>query len=278
VTAERPYDPAIGWEPLTIELEQGGAIEGIVRDRSGAGVPRAVVAANDFFGSPRTIHADGAGRFHFAHLRAGDYEVRVVDTMIDTRVSWSAQLSAEAGEYAPQSNCTVVSGRTSQCDLQIDRCRLVVAVQASGFSLAGWRVFLESAHSGPSSAEGTFGNDGTCTMTAGSTGLHLLRLLAPGGPLGNVFVQVELDLVAGEQRCELPLALAPFAAKLSGRMPTDEPPSFYLRAKRSGAFLSTSLHVDPATGAFAAPLAPVGDVVLQQGSVDIGRFVVPASR
>jgi RNA polymerase sigma-70 factor (ECF subfamily) len=281
VTEQHDYDPRYGWNDIAIELSAGGAIDGVVRDRAGVAVPRALVAIHDFCGDARTVFADAAGRFRCDHLRAGGHEVRLADRELDGNWSTTVGLGELTAVAAPHCDCEVKDGEVTHFDLITDRCRVTGLLLPTGFDPRGWRATLSREHDGLSTCkDATLRGDGAFALSSSSTGPHVLRLSAPGGPLGNVSVFVRVDLIASGNTIHVPLALAPFAARADGASGTNDGTWACLKQESSLHRVLTNVHVDASTLEFRAVLAPVGEVVLIEGSGgttrEVGRFLVPA--
>jgi RNA polymerase sigma factor (sigma-70 family) len=270
------HDPAAPSRRFDVELRAGGAIEGTVRRRDGTPVPRALVAVNGFDGEPRTVFADGCGLFRVERLRAGGYEVR--DAGQPLHRSWSTEGPVPGDRTPPHADCEVRDGATTKHDLVVDRCRVTGALRATGFDPRHWRVRLQRAHDGqPIGDEVTLRADGAFELASSCDGPHELRFTAPGGPLGNVSVVVRVDLVAGDNVVDVPLALAPLRGRAVGA--ANDGVWTQLWQHDAQRRVLTSVHVDPATLEFTAPLAPVGENVLVEGTAagstrELGRFVV----
>ncbi|HEX6813486.1 MAG TPA: sigma-70 family RNA polymerase sigma factor [Planctomycetota bacterium] len=280
ITDRHDFDPVRGWNDVAIELVAGGAIEGVVRDREGRAVPRALIAIHDFHGDARTVFADGAGRFRCDRLRAGAHEVRHADRVLDG--NWSSTLGlAGIEDEAPHPDCEVVDGKTTRFDVVADRCRVTATLAATGFDTRGWSVGLLRAHDGmPACKDAARTRDGSFVLTSSSTGPHDLRFTAPGGPLGNVSVIVRIQLVAGDNAVNVPLALAPFRGRAAGASGSRDSWAM-LQQETPQQRITASVLVDPSTLEFHTPLAPVGENVLIEsalggGTREVGRFVVPA--
>jgi hypothetical protein len=280
VTEQHDYDPQHGWNDIAIALVGGGAIEGVVRDRAGAAVPRALVAIHDFCGDARTVFADAAGRFRCDRLRAGGQEVRLADRELDGNWSTTMGLGEPTAAAEPHHDCEVKDGEVTHFDLITDRCRIAGLLLPTGFEPRGWRATLTREHDGQSTCkDAVLRDDGAFALWSSSTGPHVLRLYAPGGPLGNVSVFVCVELTAGDNTIHVPLALAPFAARADGASGTNDSSWACLKQESPLMRVMTYVHIDASTLEFRAVLAPVGAVVLVEGdgrtSREVGRFVVP---
>ena len=281
VTEQHDYDPQRGWNDIAIELSAGGAIEGVVRDHEGVAVPRALVGIHDFCGDARTVFADAAGRFRCDHLRVGGWEVRLADQELDGNWTQTIGLGEDNETAAPHHDCEVKDGEVTHFDLITDRCRIAVLLLPTGFDPRGWGATLVREHDGKTACKRVMHRgDGAFVLSSSSTGPHQLRLTAPGGPLGNVSVFVRVELTAGDNTIQVPLALAPFAARADGASGTNDSNWAYLKQESPRQRVLTYVHVDASTLEFRAVLAPVGEVVLIEGdgstTREVGRFVVPA--
>jgi RNA polymerase sigma-70 factor (ECF subfamily) len=275
VTELREFDPAAGWNDIAIELSAGGALAGTVRGDDGAPLPRALVAINDFLGDARTVPADGEGRYRCEHLRAGSYEVSLASRAITEDWESTMGMSADDAAVAPRGDCEVREGETTRFDLGAARCRLRGRLVATGFSPRGWRATLLRNQRWATARQAVLRGDGSFELMTSGEGRHELQLAAPGGPLGNVLVGVHVELAAGDNDLDIALALAPLRGRAAGASPTAWTS---LRQDANARTVSVPVHLDPLTLDFAVDLAPVGDVVLTQGtstgSVDLAHFVV----
>ncbi|MBL8755588.1 MAG: carboxypeptidase regulatory-like domain-containing protein [Planctomycetes bacterium] len=273
------FEPARGWQGIAIELDSGGAIEGVVRDADGAPCPRTWVAINDFYGDARTMLTDAAGRYRFGSLRTGEYEVRTTDAGI-TEDDTTSITGPGMRAIRPAADCRVRSGETTTWDVLADRCRVEGRVLATGFHPRGWRVLLLRSHDGTSGVRrgrpAPVNADGTFAAQSSSSGPHLLVLEAVGGPLGNVLVEIPCTLEPGTTTLTVPLELAPVLGPALGASPSSWTSLEQRRA--DGVRIVTPVELDPAAQTFAAALAPVGACVLVQGTtsgpVDLGPILV----
>jgi RNA polymerase sigma-70 factor (ECF subfamily) len=101
-------------DPLEVELDQGGAIEGVVLDGAGSPVEGAIVGAHCGDASPRTLRTDAAGRYRFERLTPGSWHVllRAQELRSDTSTT-SMGLKAKPIPW----NCEVPSGGVARVDL-----------------------------------------------------------------------------------------------------------------------------------------------------------------
>jgi RNA polymerase sigma-70 factor (ECF subfamily) len=275
VTARRDFAPDAGWNDVAIELLAGGTLAGTVRGADGAPLPRALVAINDFLGDARTVLADREGRYRCEHLRPGAYEVGLATQAITD--DWDSTLGIGAGRNlaAPRADCEVREGETTTFDLGAARSRLRGRLVANGFAPRGWRATLLRNQRWAAERQAVLQADGTFELSTTGVGAHELSLAAPGGPLGNAIVQCTVDLHAGDNEWTVALALAPLRGRAIGASPTAWTG---LRQQADGWTITMPVRVDPLTLDFAVDFAPVGEVVLEQGtpagSVDVARFVV----
>ena len=274
VTEPHTFAPERGWTGLELALTGGGTLEGIVRDADGAPRPRVWVAINDFFSDARTVLSDVDGRYRCSGLRAGGYEVRATDRGITVDDTWTLAGPAYAATR-PHADCTVHEGATTTWDVLAARGRVVGRLLATGFTTRGWRAELRREHDDRPLRPVPVGDDGRFLLTTAHTGPQRLVLQAPGGPFGNVEVQVRLELGRGDHAVDVPLALAPAEGVAATASPTAWTE---LQQSRGDVTVRVPVDLDATTLTFRAVLAPVGEVVLRQGtatgSTDVARFVI----
>lgn len=110
-----PFDAArVPSEPLDVELDEGGAIEGVVRDSSGALLEGAIVGAHCGDGAPRTLRSGAGGLYRFERLTPGDWQVRLRDE--ELRSDQSTTMSGAPAQPI-EWNCQVRRERVTRVDL-----------------------------------------------------------------------------------------------------------------------------------------------------------------
>jgi RNA polymerase sigma-70 factor (ECF subfamily) len=102
--------------PLEIELDEGGAIEGLVVDSTGAAVEGAIVGAHCGDASPRTQRTDANGRYRFERLTPGSWHVLLRDE--ELRSDWTTTMTGAPAKPIPW-NCEVRTGRATRLDLTL---------------------------------------------------------------------------------------------------------------------------------------------------------------
>ncbi len=110
-----PFQTArISADPLEIELDEGGAIEGVVVDGTGAPVEGAIVGAHCGDARPRTRRTDAEGRYRFERLTPGSWHVLLCERELrsDTFTT-SAGMPTRPIPW----NCEVRAGRVARFDL-----------------------------------------------------------------------------------------------------------------------------------------------------------------
>jgi RNA polymerase sigma-70 factor (ECF subfamily) len=112
-----PLDP-LSERELSIELTQGGAIEGRVLLPDGADAAGIVVGINHGDCHARTQRAGAGGRFRFDDLTPGNWQVLRRDEELDPS---SITVSRGDEPVEIEWSCTVEAGRTTHCDLDLTR-------------------------------------------------------------------------------------------------------------------------------------------------------------
>jgi hypothetical protein len=101
---------------LTLELTEGGAIEGRVLLPDGADAEGVIVGINHGDGRGQTQRAGPEGRFFFSTLTPGNWQVRRCEAELDPSTTTSA-----SSDQVPtiEWNCTVAAGKTTRYDLDL---------------------------------------------------------------------------------------------------------------------------------------------------------------
>ncbi len=128
-------------DPIEIELEPAGSIEGLATTRSGRSVAGIIVGASFGFGRPRFTRTDAKGNFRFDAIPPGDWQVELRPADAD------GDPLARSYTYVPDtvipSNCRVSPGATTHLDLalpEVSRPRIVGRVTADTLEHPGLRL------------------------------------------------------------------------------------------------------------------------------------------
>jgi RNA polymerase sigma-70 factor (ECF subfamily) len=109
-----PFEPLAAPE-VTLELTEGGALEGRVLNADGTPAAGAVVGIHHGDGRPRTRRVGPDGLYRFDALVPGEWSVELVTAEIDPSSSTSSRSSRPAA-FDP--NCTIRAGRVTRFDLE----------------------------------------------------------------------------------------------------------------------------------------------------------------
>jgi len=111
------YRASDGASGLVVEMDRGGEVEGVVRDHTGAVVPRASVVLNHpLFGLlEKTAKSDGS--FRFKRVPSGNWYLRVVPNLDPGYMTFSFETPED---WTYPENCAVVAGGTTTHDLVLE--------------------------------------------------------------------------------------------------------------------------------------------------------------
>lgn len=246
-------------DEAVIELRPGVSVQGRVHDRAGRVRPRAVVALNDGFGTPRTVRTDREGRYRFDLVARGRYELRLTDNEIGANGHSRSSLAAGFGALPA---AVEVGDRDVTHDLCVDLCQVAVELQRGTSREPLWRASLKSAHDDHIVAQADDPDgSGRFALGAATPGDYVLQVRSLGGPFGDVRAEQRVTLQPGAQTVSVSLDLVPASFDLLGAVGKVA----RLRQVRDGAMVTAWLTRD-AAGRYVAPLAPVGACELFDGS------------
>lgn len=134
------FDPRLGLDVGTVELDEGGAIEGRVLAPDGANPAGRIVGVSRGDGHAVTRRVGADGRFRFEHLTPGPWQVELREHELDPAgSSWSTDSFRPLAEIP--SSCVVVAGQTTVFDLSTgEEPPFVLAgeLRVDGQPAAGW--------------------------------------------------------------------------------------------------------------------------------------------
>lgn len=242
-----------GRDGLVIEVGRGVEVFGRVLDNGARPVPFAVVGLNDFSGSARTVTCDSTGKYRFENVADGNYELRTSERRIDEGSEAFSVLSTSS----PVANTGNISirGRDKEHDIRLGSCRLEGRLRIDGCSAQGWQVDLQAPGRLRSYAQVKLTPNGSYKLATELPGRYLLEFSSPGGPLGVVRIQAEIELEARTNTREDFVTLRPFSAPATNRQGSgwlvQEGPEKGWKIRASCEVLE---------GVLKAALAPVGPV------------------
>jgi hypothetical protein len=129
----------VGRADVLIQLTEGGAIEGVVRD-PGKALSSTLVAVSRGDGRAFQQHVGVDGRFRFEGLIPGLWNVEALEREPESR---RARLGVQPGERELPSVCEVFPGQTTYHDLRLSEHVLKGVLEVNGAPAAGWRARLQ---------------------------------------------------------------------------------------------------------------------------------------
>lgn len=181
------YDASTGLDGLSAELTPGGAIEGRVLVAPGASTAGHLVAFSRGDGRAFSVRADDRGAFRAEHLAPGPWQVARVEREVGSNGTLVSRSRSKPYTEVP-SNCIVVEGATTRCDVPLEgaRAQHVVAgtLTIDGAPAAGWRATL-LGEADPSATERARIVDGSgrFELAVDEPGAALFGFSGAAGPL-----------------------------------------------------------------------------------------------
>lgn len=264
-------DPAVGHAPVSVDLGAGVTVSGLVRHADGTPQPRAVVALHHEWVGARTAVAGADGRFEFAHVMPGRYELRPAEQRL-TPGSHSFRALVDAPTQAASwSNLVVEDADVSQ-DLVLDRGTVAGHLADPRTDFRGFSAELVLPHDGqPVGPRVELTADGRFVLASFAVGRHRLRVRAPGGAFGELEFTCDIDLVPGRIEVGCAPALGPCRVELPNAAPGER---FDLWRRQGPWTFRTPLPATSDAGRILVPLTASGDAMLRRlrrGGVDTIR-------
>jgi hypothetical protein len=202
-------DPARAGPELALELAPGGTLEGRVLLPAGESPLGRFVGASNGWSFAHTTAVDAEGRYRFANLAPGEWQVRPVLPPVASLQAFEVDWSAAGFEREP--DVVVRSGASARFDLDLVTprgCALAGHFRFEGVELADWSVILGiSGMRGSSSvARSSLGRDGAFRVVAPRPGPYELYIWSEG----RRFMR-EVQLSGVETTLELSFAPAKLA-------------------------------------------------------------------
>lgn len=217
------FDPHQGLDVGTVELDEGGAIEGRVLAPDGANPAGRIVGLSRGDGHAVTRRVGPDGRFHFEHLIPGPWKVELREREPSPNgSSWSTDSFRPVAEVP--SSCVVVVGQTTVFDLSTadePPFVLVGEVLLDGQAAAGWEAQLLETFgtrvipSATGSSSGSVDAEGRFRLASDTGGERWLLLRS-----GDLALLARVRLEAGTQHFRAELATA--TLDLEGLEPSGE--------------------------------------------------------
>jgi hypothetical protein len=192
-------DPAGPNREIVVELARGGALEGRVRVAAGESPLGRFVGVSNGWNLAHTVPVDVAGRYRFADLAPGGWQVRPVEAPVGALQP--LEIAPPAGEFMLESDVEVHSGATSRFDLDLASphgCALSGHFRFAGVEVDGWSARLLARGKPWTVGFGALSADGEFRVVVPQPGAYDLRI----GDEVHSFLR-PVELIDAEEELEL---------------------------------------------------------------------------
>lgn len=283
---------SIGQKGIELALDAGGAIEGHVLMPRGRNPAGTIVGVNHGEGKPRTQTVGPDGRFRFEELTPGGWKVMRChsDFSGSTSTAMSSGDSIEGGTI--DTNCVVVSGRTTRYDVDLRDsapCVLVLELKVNGEPAKAWTATLWPRGVYAISRDlpqGATDAQGRARIEAEDPGSYEVHLGPAAESATALQIRLSVDLVRGTTPLAHDLKTGRVEGTLLSWHDNSEHGWRYESGERADFQASVAIRAD-ANGHFVLPIVPAGpgrilhDIATEPHTgnfVGVADFIVEAGK
>ena len=266
------FDPSIGAENILVELGRGGQLVGRVLVPADIDPSGMIIGISCGDGFPRSQRIGPDGRYQFADLRPGLWELAPCQKEVGPRAvaDCSTSYGVDSPDPVAEWDFEVLPGRTTVHDLDLrgaEPCILRGRIRVGNLtSPQTWTVSV--CHQEETRVEERFYGgtdaDGSFLARKPTPGPHRLWLEGRNGPLSNASVRCQLELSPGENRFDLSIE----TGTLEGELHREWKPGslYHIVDVDEGVWIGTYIHPDD-TGRVSRTVPAGHGRIVQKGSV-----------